>query len=222
MPSTPNKKLKRNTVIFLAVCCLAMLAAFVITDHPAPPDPIYKGQPLSKWLSMVGMRLHDWEWEEIGATPSEALQAIGTNALPLIISELRVRDSRPRIWLQETLMENQLDDHWMRRPAWYRHGQALEACVALGTNSVSVVPVIAELLSSEVQLYTRYGAAWCLESLGTNAWAAIPALERAVKEKSLVIVESGQTNDYAAKALVAVRGVVSKLDGSNLSETNAP
>jgi hypothetical protein len=88
----------------------------LIYDHPAPPDPIYKGQPLSEGLSMVGIRLHGWDWEINGATPSKALQAIGTNALPLIISELRVRDSRLRIWLQETLMENQLDDHWMRPP----------------------------------------------------------------------------------------------------------
>jgi hypothetical protein len=116
MPSTSIKSLKRSTVIVLVICCVATLAALLIYDHPAPPDPIYKGQPLSEGLSMVGIRLHGWEWEINGATPSKALQAIGTNALPLIISELRVRDSRLRIWLQETLMENQLDDHWMRPP----------------------------------------------------------------------------------------------------------
>jgi hypothetical protein len=103
MPSTSIKSLKRSTVIVLVICCVATLAALLIYDHPAPPDPIYKGQPLSEGLSMVGIRLHGWEWEINGATPSKALQAIGTNALPLIISELRVRDSRLRIWLQETL-----------------------------------------------------------------------------------------------------------------------
>lgn len=199
-----------------------MLAAFVLTNCPAPPDPVYRGLPLSEWLSMIGIRLHDWEWEEKGATPGEALRAIGTNALPLIASELRVRDSRLRIWLQGLLEENQLDDHWMRTPAWYRHGQAPEACVLLGTNSVSVVPVIAELLSTEVQLYTRCTAAWCLESLGTNAWAAIPALDRAVKERTVVIVDQGKTNDYAEHALVATRGVASNRDNFISLEMNAP
>ncbi len=155
---------------------------------------------------MSGMSLHDWEWKEIGAHPQEAIRAIGTNALPMIVAELRVRDSKLQMWLHDKMEKRDWEGR-MPDPAWRRHSSALHACDWLGDKALPLVPLVAELLSEEVNFMTRYHAANYLERLGSKAAAAIPALEAAVRSKALVFwKERGDTNDYAATALVAIQG----------------
>jgi hypothetical protein len=199
--------MKRSRVIQIAVASALVVAlALAMARSEPPPDPVYKGIPLSEWLSMSGMRLHDWEWKEIGAHPKEAIRAIGTNALPMIVAELRVRDSKLQMWLHDK-MEKRDWENRMPDPAWWRHSKALQACDWLGDKALPVVPVIAELLSEDVHFISRYHAADYLERLGSKASVAIPALEAAVQSKALIFwKERGNTNDYAAKALLAIRG----------------
>jgi hypothetical protein len=199
--------MKRSRVIQAAVALALVVAVALAMARPEPPpDPVYKRIPLSKWLYMSGMRLHDWEWKKIGAHPREAIRAIGTNALPMIVAELRVRDSKLQMWLHDKLEKR----HWesrMPEPAWCRHSDALRACHWLGDKSLPVVPVIAELLSEDVHFISRYHAADYLERLGLKASVAIPALEAAVQSKALVFwKERGKTNDYAATALLSIQG----------------
>lgn len=192
-----------------------------------PPDPLYKGIPLSEWLCMAGMELHHLklkkcgdEHQEIGVHPREAIRAIGTNALPMIASELRVRDSKLEMWLHDRMVKRGWDDR-MPNPAWLRHFCALRACDWLGDKALPAVPVIAELLSENVPTSTRGMAVTYLERLGPEASAAIPALEAAVQSKALVLYKkNGGNYDYAAKALLAIRG--EKIATTNSASSREP
>jgi hypothetical protein len=205
----PDKlaSMKRSRVIQAAVALALVVAVALAMVRPEPPpDPVYKGIPLSKWLYMSGMRLHDWEWKKIGAHPQEAIRAIGTNAIPMIVAELSVRDSKLQMWLHDKMEKRDWEGR-MPDPAWCRHSDALRACHWLGDKALPVIPVIAELLSEDVHFISRHHAADYLGRLGPKAAIAIPALEAAVRSKALVIWnDRGATNDYAAIALLAIQG----------------
>ncbi len=199
---------------------LTLVLVGLLNRSEPPPDPVYKGIPLSEWLSMSGMRLHDWEWKEIGAHPGEAIRAIGTNALPMIESELRIRDSKFRMWLHAVLAKKGWEDR-MAEPASSRHSRALTACRYLGDKALPVVHVTAELLSEDVDFQSRWVAARQLAFFGNKASAAIPALEAAVQSKALILwKERGDTNDFAAQALDAIRG--KNVDATNSFGSRKP
>jgi hypothetical protein len=196
--------LKRSKVILSVFVVGVVFGLVVLVTRPEPPpNPVYKGIPLSEWLSMASWRLHDWEWERKGAHPREAIRAIGTNALPMISAELKVRDSKLMMWMYKKADDRGWTDR-LPEPAWGRHMNAIYACEYLGDDALPLIPLIADLLSAKADPMSQWQAAWYLESLGERAAEAIPALEAAVRNKTFV--DRGETNDLAARALAAIRG----------------
>ena len=71
---------------------LLTLPAFWLFHLPAPaPDPVYQGEPLSKWLEQYDIRLCS---RDVYVPADDAVWEIGSEALPLINQMLRTRDSR--------------------------------------------------------------------------------------------------------------------------------
>ena len=94
-------KRRRNTYLLLSVAALGLLAWLLF----GPSEPEYQGKKLSRWL---------WEMEIAPDTASlawkesvQAVQAMGTNAVPSLLAMLRTRDSAWKrqivSWTQEAL-----------------------------------------------------------------------------------------------------------------------
>src|ERR1700722_6631770 len=87
-----GKKLRIVLVLVFAACIGAIIWQLL---SPSVPDPIYKGKPLSYWLSGYLPRQITGMDDTLGPTYTEAATAVrelGTNALPHLISILREPD----------------------------------------------------------------------------------------------------------------------------------
>src|SRR5262245_29805351 len=92
--------MKRRRILLLLVLAAATAAGFLCWPRgprePAPPEPVYQGRTLSEWLE-------DAYPGPFGAkyrTAEQAVQAIGTNALPWLMSEFKRRSDAN--WFAET------------------------------------------------------------------------------------------------------------------------
>ena len=96
---------------------LAGLATAVGSVLGGPHDLVYEGKELSRWLAETNKATKPWE---LTREAGEAVKAIGTNAVPFLLSEFE-RDG----------------------PKWY---QAVSALALLGSNAAPALPTLARYI----------------------------------------------------------------------------
>ena len=96
------KPLKRLTILSVIVAALLVIAMIPLLIGSRVPDPRYQNKPLSAWLKDLGggNRARQTRAED-------AIKNIGTNALPMLLKELRAQDPLGwqlwyRIWPRKT------------------------------------------------------------------------------------------------------------------------
>ena len=135
----------RNLVWIAGGAICVLFVAFLVCVRTTPVEPRYQGQAVQQWMRGVSLKSYSGQYR---IQPTEtALRAIGTNALPSILSELQVRDHGPLVercirWFQRTAFGRPgspfarlLADYW---PPDLRHADAERALIMLaeplGTN----------------------------------------------------------------------------------------
>ena len=88
-PSALKLRFYKKQLIVLGIVAALLAASIPFWKKRAVEVPIYKGQPLTHWA------------EQHPTNYYEACRALGTNALPYLLSELEARDPAPRVLLQK-------------------------------------------------------------------------------------------------------------------------
>ena len=142
---------------------LLLLTAFsAVVFYIANREPSYQERALSSWMRELNP---DGEGDGVSQA-GEAIQQIGTNALPYILSELRRKDSSGKLKLMEwnDKLEGRLNHELMRfTPAYERRSTARAAIGLLGTNAAPAIEEISrnlddrELISESAQALALIG-----------------------------------------------------------------
>lgn len=161
--------------VALVVLLIAIVAGvgLAIFHHP---EPDYRGHTLSYWLQQYN------EVQDVRRfrQPDEAIRAIGTNALPHILSDLGRTDSE----LVRMVSRSASRHHWIKLPIYGENhywAPALMALKALGSEATPVLPGLQKLLQDG---RTTDDAAMGFFLIGP---AAIPALEEACSNTNLAV-----------------------------------
>ena len=113
--------------IVLAALLLTFPVFWLFHLPAPPPDPVYQGKPLSKWLE----QMDTGSWPRTTYCPADnAVREIGSKALPLVNQMLRARDSRLKLKLIALCREQRmLRIHFIS--ADQLHYRAVVACYVL-------------------------------------------------------------------------------------------
>jgi HEAT repeat protein len=124
-------------------------------------EPVYHDKPLSAWLQSYGANSESQESDD-------AVRNIGTNAIPILLDNLRAYDSQLKLPLAALGMRF--------TPAETRHTRAEKGFSALGAEASNAVPALIAIYDENVSPSARKAAANALVEIGPASKAAIPAL----------------------------------------------
>ncbi len=167
--------LKRTRLIFL--CALVLVAAGMVALWPrGPKEPVYQGKKLSQWITEAGAIPTNAETELACA----AINAIGTNAIPYLLSEFSAGESglAPKLaeWAsRKTGFDFGFDEGNPRR------GRAVTGLYVLGTNAVAALPTLVPYLADK-ELHTA--AAIAIVGCGESA---MPYLLKAAASTNIMM-----------------------------------
>jgi len=83
--------MKRRRILLLLLCFVAAITLTIFV-WPREPEPEYNGVKLSKWLET---------YQDKKPEAKEAIEHIGTNALPFLVNWIQYERPAWRIWLNQ-------------------------------------------------------------------------------------------------------------------------
>jgi hypothetical protein len=152
-------------IIFLSLLTVSSVQA---------SEPSYNGKPLSEWLLELKLKHMAHHWEAIQAQtqqPEDAIQQIGTNAIPTLLNILGATE-RNKWWVLEKLKSREFRKLFHDQDTNLNDLQdvAVNGFGILGTNAVSAIPQINKLFRD---WETCSPAAQALAELGPEGFAAL-------------------------------------------------
>jgi len=159
--------------LFVVLGLVAVAIGFICLR---PNEPEYQRKRLSQWLE---------EYDRTGAMDktgpaSEAIRAMGTNALPYLFAYIKHRDS-PLKMKFFGLVQKQ---HWLKLPPYRENRYFSPALLALKTLGPDANPLVPELLKVFENPDTLKEGGLALFSIGP---ASIPALEQACRSSNVFV-----------------------------------
>jgi hypothetical protein len=142
-------KIRSNTSNLL-LCCALMIGAGAVKGKDQTAEPIFAGKPLSSWVDEVTAHLRrtvNTNYPEV-----RAVRAIGTNAIPWLLSE----------------MTNQPSSGAGDERPYFHQLRATAGFCALGETAASAIPNLLDLLEEQPELVPR-----ALAGIGTPALSAL-------------------------------------------------
>src|SRR5437870_121229 len=137
--------MQQRKVIFSALIALAVIAGIVWML--VPREPRYQGKYLSSWLRSLDNSPMQFRVDglvvETNHPVAQAILHMGTEAVPILVRELRARDSVVKLKLME-LLRRQSVIRIDFTPAYVRQRRAIEACFALGPTAKAAIPELTE------------------------------------------------------------------------------
>src|SRR5688500_9973739 len=97
-------KPQKRRLIIASGLILALFALIVVTNQ-GPAEPAHGGKKLSAWLDELSAMTFPRECDP-DTKPAQAVRAIGTNALPWLLHELRAEESTLK-WRVDQLLKRQ-------------------------------------------------------------------------------------------------------------------
>jgi hypothetical protein len=166
--------MRKRVQIALAVVIVAVLAVLgweILLSRE--PEPVVDGKPLASWLDYyVGTRS-----EVQREMADQALDKVGTNAIPVMLLMLRQKDSPFKRKLMEVI-QKQGFIKLPYIPAERRNQAAYFAFLKLGARAESAVPALIQIFELNISAFSQQCTAGSLASVGPAANVAIPVLVR--------------------------------------------
>jgi len=178
--------------VVLAVVVLAVVAGGMgwLSLSFGPRDPVYKGKPLSYWLE---------GYDSPGAAnyppnhpnaptyqeASEAVRALGTNAIPTLLRQLRRRDSKAK----EAFMNLLRRQHFIKvsPPSTTQYIEPLDGFQDVGVGASNAVPQLVALFERDPSPVPQMSIPAILGDIGPAAEAAVPAMLRGMRHTNAVV-----------------------------------
>jgi hypothetical protein len=171
---------KRRKLLTIVTCGAFAVAALAFLR--SEKEPAYRGRPLSHWIALYNQNEPTSQPEA-----AEALETIGTNALPCLLNWIAYEPPRWRTRLGEekdTEFGGRLP--WM--PLWAtdypgraRAGEAMVAFKALGARATSAIPRLLLLATNQ----SKRCSGNAIIALQLTGPAAIPALLHLISNHAL-------------------------------------
>lgn len=167
--------MRKRVHIALAVMVVALVSV-IAWQVLRLREPVYQGKRLSVWLVQYSTNHYSAGRDGVLDKQAEnAIQQIGTEALPVLLGKLRARDTR----LKQVMMawaQKQKLVHFNFKSANQCHNEAVAGYEALGSLASVQVPSLMDTLSNDRSLEVRQAAASALGLIGPEAKQAAPAL----------------------------------------------
>ncbi len=173
MPSLV-RQVSNSTRILLAILAAAIIGGLGWFAF-SRVEPSFQGRPLHLWLADF-----DLSRDQRPERATLAVQAIGTNALPLLERMIGMQDP---LWKKAILSLNHRQSFLRLQitEAGVVRYRAIEGYRVLGARAKPSVPGLIQILEGEPNVEVRADVAWALGAIGPEARAAIPALLRAAE-----------------------------------------
>jgi HEAT repeat protein len=171
---------KRLRIAALLVPVLAALTWLLLPLKES--EPIVDGKPLSNWVNYYTTARSEAQ----SKMADQALDKVGTNAIPTLLRMLRRTDSP----FKRKVMDLLGKQHFIRVsyiPAERQNQAAYFAFLRLGTNADVAVPALMEIYERGFSPFSRQCAAGSLRPLGPAANAAIPLLQRGLADTNTLV-----------------------------------
>lgn len=206
---------RKRVVIVLATYVLVAIG--VVAFWPGEREPEYNGKKLSEWLALQRYRPEQ---------ASDAIRAIGTNALPVLVSwtELQVPAWRYNLAIgygsfPRPIHSDSLADFFINQKAATRSFNSVFAFQILGTNASAAIPELSRFVM-DTRNRNRRNAAHALAYIGGRE--ALPPLLAALEDKTVpdiqrVLIASAipDLNYRGPELTSAVRVMIACLGESN-------
>jgi len=125
---------------------LAVVAVIVVTSR-GPTEPAHGGKRLSAWLDELSAMTFPGECDP-NTRPAQAVRAIGTNAIPWLLHELRAEGSTLK-WRFNQLLERQTFIKFRFAGSHTRLRRACMGFAALGPMAEPAVPALLKLVENK-------------------------------------------------------------------------
>ena len=221
------KRAKTLALILLPAAALALLA-FALLRSTSEPEPQYKGRPLSYWL-VQGRPIVDDSFILVdylaafrSPVATEAIQAIGTNAIPYYLKWIRY-EGYP--WRRKLAAKIPAQTAWtLRINTWVGTTRsdvlAMASGVALallGTNAAAASPALAFLVHNTNAPQTALRATRALCYLGTNGLQPLISAIRDPQDpaRHLAIFCLSCTSDSQAPGTTTIPVFIESLGDTN-------
>jgi HEAT repeat protein len=168
----------RILIAMMAVVVVGAMAWAFFAARSAPPEPVYRGKPLSYWLQgYTSAAVFTNVPSQMEAY--EAVHDAGTNAIPLLLQMLQTENSQAKITLVLWAFSIPYVKHHYSWPL-NKSYLGLQGFSALGMNATPAIPDLIKILNENSNSITVEYAERILGGLGSAPAAAdaVPALLR--------------------------------------------
>jgi hypothetical protein len=151
----------RKRAQFALAALLLAITGLIVWQVVRLREPVYQGKRLSVWLRQYSADADSPETDE-------ALRAIGTNAIPILLAELQAREPRLKVSLP------MLGLYYI--PAENRHVWGQKGFSALGNDASNAASPLMRIYERDISPSSRHAAANALVEIGPAASISIPVL----------------------------------------------
>jgi len=163
-------------------------------------EPVYQGKRLSFWLRQyrTNWRPSDQETASARDEAQCAVQQIGTNAIPTLLTMLATKDSFVTsklvgLW-ERRICRMEYLPFWVRYPGWFwnqagtRNGNGASGFEILGTNAQQAVPALIRLYEQNISPRSQVATGRALNAIGATAQKmALPSFLREADSSDLMV-----------------------------------
>jgi hypothetical protein len=182
--------MRKKRALLLAILLVAVVGG-VAWRMSRQREPVYKGKPLSYWLSESDP--HE-SFEPFESESNKALREIGTNAIPTLLRMLRASDSSFKLKVIG-LIDKQRFVPVNFTKASTLNWRADNGFSVLGERASNAVPALIQIHEHKYSISSQNAVADALGAIGPPAASAVPVLLREATKPT------GVTRIYALRAL---------------------
>ena len=166
---------RRGWKLLLVICCMGGVVALVVWALSGPSEPEYQGKKLSQWALDLRFPKISLGHRELGdGKAREAVRAMGTGALPVLIGWVRYHPSWFKLkWVDLLQRLPSFGRRWDYMVQSYVRNEGPEEATgvcfqALGPVATPACPELARLLVGAKSEYVQWKAGYALANIGAS------------------------------------------------------
>jgi hypothetical protein len=169
--------MKKRTVILLCVAALCGAIWFILGGYVSPGEPVWQGKKLSQWL----IECKSDDPHDLTESAQKAIRAMGTNALPYLLTMVGNTDSSAKLHLRAWAGKGSIFRPIIRQWTPTHYVSRISASAGFEALGKEAAPAASELIKLLNDEQTSYPAALALSAIGQPA---VPLLVQTLTNRS--------------------------------------